>query len=303
MVSLARISGLVVGLCLAAAAPAQAAFAPDMALSLDPVTASSQPALTATFTQPPLDTPVERFTVNLGPGFAIAGARSAQPGGVIGTVQARIGREAGFSGAIRKLAAERFEATVTGLGGAIEQQIAGSLVKRADGSLDLRFDRLPALPFTSLTFSFAGGGLSLIRAPARCGDHPVTGKFTSRAGELALDITRVSVTGCSGVPTVRVANVRMSRTSFRAGGSRLGHRTIVAWWAARAVDHTDVRIERRVRGRWRTMGVLVGTGLTGDNRLRWDGRLRGRALGPGAYGLRIQPAGSAPSKITRFRIR
>ena len=94
----------------------------------------------------------------------------------------------------------------------------------------------------------------------------------------------------------------MSHTIFKAGGSKLGYRTIVAWWAARSVDHTNVRIERRVRGRWRVLGVLVGAGNAGENKLRWDGRLRGRALRPGGYGLRIQPAGSAPSKLARFRI-
>ena len=302
MVPLARTIGLAVALCLAATAPASAAFAPDLTMALDPGTASSNPALTATFTQPASETPVERFTLTLGPGFEIAGAPAAQTDGVIGTLQAEIGRGADFAGTIHKLSADRFEARLTGLGGAIEQDVVGSLLKRANGSLDLRFDQLPALPFTSLTFRFAGGGLSLFRTPATCGDHPVTGKFTSRAGELALDLTRVSVTGCSGVPAVQVANVRMSRTAFKAGGRSAGYRTIVAWWAARSVDHTNVRIERRVRGRWKVLGVLVGAGNLGENRLRWDGRLRGRALRPGGYGLRIQPAGSAPSKIARFRI-
>ena len=298
MVPLARITGLAAALCLAAAAPASAAFAPDLTLSVDPTTASSHPAFTATFTQPASESPVERFTLNLGPGFEIAGAPSAQAGDVIGAVKAQIGRGADFTGTIRKLSPDRFEGMLTGLGGSIEQEIQGSIVKRANGSLDLRFDQLPALPFTSLTFSFAGGGLSLIRAPATCGDHPVTGKFTSRAGGLALDLSRLSVTGCDGVPAVQVANVRMSRTAFRPGG----YHTIIAWWAARSVDHTNVRIERRVHGRWRVLGVLVGRGEAGENTVRWDGRLRGRALRRGGYGLRIQPAGSAPSKLARFRI-
>ena len=302
MVPLARIIGLAFALSLTTAAPAAAAFAPDLTLSLDPPTASSQPGLTATFTQSAMDSPVERFTLTLPAGFEAAGAPAAPLAGVIGTVRAQMGEGAEFAGTIHKVSADRFQATITGLGGAIEQDVQGALVRRANGSLDLRFDGLPALPFTSLAFSFAGGGLSLIRVPATCGEHPVTGKFTSRAGELALDLTRITVTGCSGIPAVQVANVRMSDTSFRAGGSRLGYRTIIAWWAARGVDHTNVRIERRVRGRWRTLGVLVGTGSAGDNSLRWDGRLRGRALRPGGYGLRIQPAGSAPSKIARFRI-
>ena len=101
---------------------------------------------------------------------------------------------------------------------------------------------------------------------------------------------------------VQVANVRLSETSFRAGGSMYGTRTIIAWWASETVEHTDVRIERRVRGAWRLLGMLVATGNAGDNSVRWDGRLQGRALEPGRYGLRIQPAGSAPAKLVRFRI-
>jgi hypothetical protein len=48
--------------------------------------------------------------------------------------------------------------------------------------------------------------------------------------------------------------------------------------------------------------VLVTGGDAGDNRVRWDGRLNDRALKRGSYGLRIQPSGSAPSRIVRFRI-
>ena len=309
--SVARITGLAAALCLLVAAPASAAFAPDLSLSLDPPTASSQPALTATYTQPAVESPVQRFTLNLGAGFDLAGAPAAQAcsdealkasscpaSSVIGTVEAQIG-PAGFSGVIHKLTANRFAASVIGLGGSVQQEIAGSIEKRSDGSVDLRLDQLPALPLTSLTFRFEGGGLSLVRTPSSCGTYAIDGKFTSRARELALDRTSVAITGCSGVPAVQVQNVRLNRTSFRVGA----YRTIIAWWAARGVDHTNVRIERRVHGRWRVLGVLVGPGNAGENRLRWDGRLRGRALRPGGYGVRIQPAGSAPSKITRFRIR
>ena len=42
------------------------------------------------------------------------------------------------------------------------------------------------------------------------------------------------MTGCTGVPAVQVANLRMNRTRFRAGRS---YGTIIAWWASRAADH------------------------------------------------------------------
>jgi hypothetical protein len=306
-----RTIGLALVLCLVAAAPASAAFAPDLTLGVDPPTASSELALSATLAQPASDTPVKRFTLSLPAGFKSTGAPGAQAcapaalqaGGCpaasrIGTVSARAANGTNFSGTIHKLSAERFGIVIKGLGGSLGQVAAGSLTKRSNGSLDLRLDQLPALPLTIMNFSFDGGGRSLVRAPGKCGQYYVDGKFTSRADDLALERTRVAVTGCRGVPAVQVANIRLSRRAFKAG-----RRTVIAWWAARAVDHTNVRIERRVRGRWRVLGVLVASANAGDNVVRWDGRLRDRALRPGSYGVRIQPAGSAPSKVVGFRIR
>jgi hypothetical protein len=311
MVRTARIAGLAVALCVCAAAPARADFMPDLTLGLEPPTASTAPALTATISQPVKDSPVERFTLNLPAGFELLGAPGAAvcspvamraaacpAASRIGSVDGRIGASTGVSGALYKAGSDRFAAIVSALGGSIGQVVPGSISRRADGSLDLKLDQLPALALTRLTFSFDGGQHSLVRTPARCGAYDVDGKFTSRAGEFALDRTTVAVTGCSGVPAVQVANVRLSRTSFRAGA----YRTIIAWWASRAVDHTNVRVERHVKGRWRVIGVLVANANAGDNIMRWDGRLRERALHRGTYGLRIQPAGSAPSRIVRFRV-
>ena len=57
-----------------------------------------------------------------------------------------------------------------------------------------------------------------------------------------------------------------------------------------------------MKGEWRKRGKLVGTGNAGKNSLRWDGRLRGKKLEPGRYGLRVKPAGSAPGERVKFRI-
>jgi hypothetical protein len=310
-----RIAGLAAALCLIAAAPARADFFPVLGVDLAPPTASTAPGLTATITQPAKDSAIERFTLNLAAGFESIGAPGAQPCSTaalqaaacppasrIGTVDGLIGDTLGFSGAIHKVSADRFAVVVSTLGGSIGQVVPGSLTKRSDASLDLKLDQLPSLPLTSLTLRFDSGARSLIRTPSKCGSYDVDGKFTSRSGELALDRTVVAVTGCSGVPAVRVANLRLSHRSFRAGGSRLGYRTIIAWWAARGADHTNVRIERQTRRGWHVLGVLVTDAQVGQNIVRWDGRLRDRALKRGSYGVRIQPAGSAPSKLVRFRV-
>ena len=311
----ARTLLLAVVLCAFTATPAQAAFFPDLTVSVFPATAGSSPALTATISQPWTDTAIKRFTLTLPAGFkpagapgaaectlAAIGANSCGTGTLIGSFDGKVGARAPFAGTIHKTGSNRFGLLVSFLGGTVSQVVEGTLTQRAGGALDLKFDHLPALPISTLTLRFGGERRSLITAPEACGTYTIDGKFTSRLDELAIDRTRLPVEGCHGVPAVQVANVRLSETRFEAGGSIYGTRTIIAWWASKAVDHTNVRVERRVDGAWRVVGVLVATGNQGDNRLRWDGRLKGRKLKPGRYGLRVQPDGSEPAKLVRFRI-
>ena len=314
MVKMARTAGLALALCLIAVAPAHAAFIPDLKIDLAPAAPSASPALAATIAQAPTDAPIERFTLTLPPGFAPAGAPGAAscdvaavPIGACG-LDTRIGIFLGrvgsvpVDGPIHKTGPDSFAFFVSVLGGAVGQTVQGSLVPRRNGALDVRIGELPALPLTTLAIGFGGGELSLIRTPAQCGNYMLDGKFTSRGGELALDRTLMAISGCPGVPTVRVSNIRVTERRFKSGGSAYGTRTMIAWWASRASDHTDLQIERRKSGTWRLVGVLVGSGNAGENFLRWDGRVGRRTLEPGRYGVRIQPAGSEPAQRVRFRI-
>jgi hypothetical protein len=306
---------LAVAACLVGAAPAHATFAPDLTLGFEPPTAAGSPALTATITQPATDSAIERFTLHLPAGFSPTGASAAASCEVatvgagacpeatrLGTVGMLLTPTVGSVGTIHKTGPNRFAMRLSFLAGTVVHVVEGSLIQRADGSLDLRLAQLPELPMTRLALRFYGGPLSLFRTPDQCGNHTIDGKFTSRQGDLAIDRTVVSIVGCPGVPAVQVQNVRFSDQRFKAGGPRSGYRTIIAWWASRAVDHTNVRIERRTRRGWRVLGVLVAPANAGDNRIRWDGRLNDRALAPGVYGVRIHPAGSTPAKLVRFRI-
>lgn len=307
-----RTSLLALCLLLAAmAVPARADFVPSLDLNVDPPTAGAPAALTATIAQPPLDTAVERFTLSLPKGFQIHGAPAASncpiasvrlltcpAASQIGTVNAVIGVRVGFSGTIHKGASDRFVLIVSGLGGAIKQAVGGSIAKRSDGALDLTLDQLPALALSSLTLNFDGGDKAIVANPDKCGSYTIDGKFTSRLDELALARTMLDITGCEGVPAIGVTNLRMSRERFR-----IGRQTIIAWSATRAADHTDVRIERKVKRKWKVVGVLVATAKAGENVLRWGGLVNDRPLKPGRYALRIQPAGSAPAKpALPFRI-
>ncbi|MGH2837182.1 MAG: hypothetical protein ACRDJY_02400, partial [Thermoleophilaceae bacterium] len=65
----ARTLLLAVLLCAFTAAPAQAAFFPDLTVSVFPARAGSSPALTATISQPWADTAIKRFTLTLPAGF------------------------------------------------------------------------------------------------------------------------------------------------------------------------------------------------------------------------------------------
>ena len=311
-----RTALLACALCLTAAPPAHAAFAPELSVGVEPATAGAAPSLTAAFAAPVADGAIERFTLSLPPGFTPAGspgasscraaalrAQTCVPASVIGSFLGRAG-PAGFAGTIHKTGTDTFGLLVSVLGGSVGQVVQGRMVPRDDGSLDLRIESLPALGISGLVLHFQDGDRALLRVPERCGSYTIDGKFTSWAGDLAIDRTTLAVTGCEGVPAVRVADVRMSRRAFRAPRTRRGRlRTIIAWHASRAVDHTNVRIERRRRGRWRVARVLVAGGRAGENTIRWDGRVRGRALRPGRYGVRVQPAGSAPARLLRFRVR
>jgi len=314
MVQMARMAGLVAALFLLTAAPASAFF-PDLSVELSPPSVDRSPALTATISQPATDTPIERFTLTIPAGFTAAQAPGAAactpaelatnacaPDTQVGTFTGGLGPSVVLDGTINKTGDETFGMYVSILGGAVSQVVEGSLVRRSNGTLDLRLDELPALPITELVLRFAGGDRSFIRTPASCGDYALDGKFTSRRGELAVDRKEIRIGGCSDVPVIRAENVRFSDRRFEAGASPYNARTIIAWWLPQEVDHTNVLILRRKGGKWRKIGRLVGTGYEGDNSLRWSGRLHGDKLEPGRYAVRIKPAGSNPGPRVGFRI-
>jgi hypothetical protein len=315
MVKMARTAVFLAAFPLVTAAPAHAEFHPNLEVGLAPAAVKTSPLLTATVTQRATDTPIERLTLTLPAGFTRAGAPGAVPcdpatlqtgscpgNTLIGSFTGQLGTNVPLGGAINKTGFGTFGLNVSVLGGAISQVVEGTVTRRSNGSLDIKLDQLPALPITNLALRFWSGEYSLIRTPARCGTYTIDGKFTSRRGELAIDRMKMPIGGCADAPAVQVENIRFSDRRFKAGGSAYSARTIIAWWLSHAVDHTNIRIDRRVDGRWRELGKFVGPGNAGDNSVRWAGRLKGRKLEPGRYGVRIQPAGSGPSERARFRI-
>jgi len=314
MMQMARTAGLVAALFLVIAAPARAFF-PDLSVDLSPASVDRAPALTATISQPATDTPIERFTLTIPAGFTTAGAPGAAacaPASLasntcaddtrIGDFTGTLGSSVPLDGAINKTGDDTFGLYVSILGGAISQVVEGSLVRRENGTIDLKLDELPALPITNLVLQFDGGDRSFLRTPARCGDFELDGKFTSRRGELAVDRSDITIGGCADVPVIRAENVRFSDRRFKAGNSPYTARTIIAWSLPEEVDHTTVVVLRRKHHKWRKVGRLIGTGNEGDNSLRWSGRLHGDKLAPGRYAVRMKPAGSNAGPRVGFRI-
>lgn len=114
--------------------------------------------------------------------------------------------------------------------------------------------------------------------------------------------------GTSGGPAADTLAPVIS--GFRSARARLrfAHGTRFRW-ALSEKARVVVKIQRapRVRrGRYRTLGALKATGVTGANRLRFSGRIHRRALRPGRYRAVIRAVDAAgnrsTSKTTTFRV-
>jgi hypothetical protein len=96
-------------------------------------------------------------------------------------------------------------------------------------------------------------------------------------------------------PTLGALGVRRAKRRFRVS-YELSEAAVVTF-----------RVERKKAGHWRRMkGRFSNAGHTGANSFRWNGKLRGRRLGPGRYRLVAQAGDpSAQSSATirkRFRV-
>lgn len=190
---------------------ARAAFAPRLALSVDPATPHAMPAIGATVLENAGDTPPKRFTLSFPKAFSLR-----HPSGVkTCTARQRRARRCLRASEIGSIMA----VTPTGvrLRGSVnlaqhgrQRQIV-AMVHSAAGIPDFSFvgytkvgptgtqvtlDGLPNLPLASLTVRLTGGTRGLIRTPRSCGDQLVEGLLTSQLGEMAVGLSPVSIAGC-----------------------------------------------------------------------------------------------------------
>jgi len=276
-------------LLLLAAAPAGAAFSPAFDATLDPAARAVPATLVAAVAPREGDTALRRLTLRLGGGFELAPPAQACPGALelagfcpadsrVGTIDA--------AGAALPLHLAGAGERLAGLPG-----VTGRLVPRPGGPLDVRIEGLPPGPAV-VTLD------RLLRSPSSCGPAHVDALMTSTAGEGAAVRRELALAGCSR--SLRLTRLRVTPSRFAVARSladvRRGFGTVISWRLTRETTGTRFLIERRAGRRWRRSGSIVGTGLVGENLLRFDGRLRGRGLRPGLYRVR------AGRRASRFRV-
>jgi hypothetical protein len=305
---------LLAALCTLAAAPAaQAAFAPGLRLTLDPPRAGVAPSVTATVLQNAGDSAARRFSILFPQGFAIkapAGvsacdaraqaAAACDRSSEIGSLEAVLADSGGkLAGTVHLAEAQTGVGLLVILRGSGElagQTIPGSAGPRPSGQAAITLDGLPNRTLTSMTLRLIGGDRGLLRSAPSCGRQVIEGRLTSHLGELAIGQSAVELTGCTALSVTRV---RISQSRLRAARSA---GLTLSWRQAEATGRTRVFVEKRSGRRWRRAGSLLASGKAGANSLRFNGRIRGRALRPGTYRFTLVSGSSRPVSSSRFEI-
>jgi len=287
---------------LAIPASASAAYAPSLAVSLDPTKPDRPPAMTVRVVQASEDTPSRTIRVGLPDGFGanpstqvVTCAESEESAGAcpdasrLGTATAEtaVGNLSGGVHLASSATVTRIVVFLRDSTGLVTQKLVGTVQGRPDGGLDLVLTDLPQVTITSLVLDLAGDARSLFENPAACGRYTFTGEFLSHAGETAVDrAPPVSISGCPLVPRIGRVKVRPRRfhaVREAADRERPGHATRLSWVASETTGGTRIRIDRRKRGRWKRLGSVLASGEEGKNVFRFEGRLRGRPLRSGRY--------------------
>lgn len=302
---------------LAVAAPAHAAFAPAVDVTVDPPQPGAVPALSAVVTQLPGETPIRSLALRLPPGFALnlawagtlcpdaAAAAGACPAeSRIGAVHLVTALGATASGPVNLAPDGRLLAFASGAAGILDQTLTGRVQPRS-GGIQVALAGLPALPLRGIALRLDGGARGAIRNPDSCGEASVMALLTSHRDELAAAPDTLRIAGCAAAIVARAARVRPARfhaVRRRSDRGRRGYGTRLTWRQSDASGPTRVLVERRAGRRWRRAGSLLASARPGANALRFDGRLRGRPLRPGAYRFRVVPRDAARGATARFTV-
>jgi hypothetical protein len=221
------------GAALALAAPAQAAYAPKVSLTLSPTTPAAVPQITSVVTQASGETPsktvIVTFPKGFQPNFGGTAAKcppdqeNADPptcpeNSKLGTAEATaevLGLPQPLNGNVYfggPITASRFRLIVLLHNDLLGyQKIIGTAELIASGGARNVFDNLPNVLTTSLKLVLSGGSNGLLKNPIDCGDYDVTASFTSQNGEKGQGSQKVAITGCKPVP-LQLSDVTLSKS-------------------------------------------------------------------------------------------
>src|SRR4051794_1844675 len=287
------------GATLALAAPASAAFGPQLQIKLDPATAGKAPAITSVVTQAAGETPSKTVKVSFPVGFgpqlgakvsscspADEANQACPPDTQLGTAKADasvLGLPAHFDGTVHLAGVQgaKFRLVIFLHNATFgDQKIVGQAAVRPDGGYDTTFDNLPNTLVTHFELDLAGGEKALLQNPSKCAPYVSKAAFTSQNGEQASGQFPVDIPGCSaqaGKP-LTLGAVKLARDGsvrFSLGAPAKG--TVTIKQGGRKV------LAKRF------------TGAAGANRVVT------RKLKPGRYVVAITATG-ADGKVARARV-
>lgn len=305
-----RTALLALAAAMAAAVPsgADAAYSPTLELTFDRYEPAIAPAVTAVMRQQSGEdttrTIAARFPpeFTLNPAFAVSGCTPAREQSDSCPPESRLGAVSIMSsfgpasGTLFLAEDFRIVASIQALGGLVRQRLTGRVRALDDGSPEVVFDDLPAVPVTESRIALDGGPRSIFITPRRCGRHEVGARFVSHDGAEVKMMHPLEIVGC---PTpLRVAAVRI------ASGS--DGKTIVRWRLTTAAAYTTVELYRRSRGAWRSLGVVRATGAAGRHRITVSPHWRGRRLRVGRHRVALRAitgdGAVSPARYARFAV-
>lgn len=294
-------------LALAGAAPAHAAYAPRLSVTVDPPTAGAPAALAVDVFQESGEEATQALRIAL-PSFAVGPGVLAWPACTGAAESAstcpatsRIG-SATSTTSFGDFAGDAFYGGLTGESPRIlvflknarvpvvlDQKLEGRL-EAVPGGQELVFENLPGATATHFALRLDARGRALVAAPQRCGNFDLLGRFTSAAGGHEESGSRVSIGGCPG------AKPSITRATLSPRNLRQGARTTLAFWLS---EPASVRVTMRQSGKRRVRTLRRLAGRAGRNRVTG----LGRGLAPGRYFFTIKATTAEGSAIRGLALR
>lgn len=206
-------------------ATAGAAFAPKLAIALDPATPDQPTALTSTITQASGETPIRRVVLQLpqrfGPAFGSQlqpctdeqkSARACPEPSKMGDARAET-QFGTFTGTVNygtpSAEGPRLFVFLSNGVSFLDQTLEGKIIVTPEGFQTI-FDGLPNVETSSFRLALAGAPRSLIKTPRDCGDYVFKAQLTSQKDEPAAAEAPVTVGPCPYVAP-KVLDVELAR--------------------------------------------------------------------------------------------